>query len=824
MQDPKIYQKIISCSILTILIFALFIGLTGTITAQETLPAVFGEELYDYGRDLDENGLFEYLIVNVTIIIQEPGVYEFGGKLSIREDYPIIYVYQYLELTNELNHAELKFEGKLISKSQWDGPYTLELWLANEDGYIYQELAYKTSEYDHLSFEHPPLPATMTGEIIDHGRDIDNDKLYDFLTIEVELDVIEPGLYYFGTGLFKEKVRVKDPEGDAQAIKFYYRISWTHNQLFLEEGLQSVTLNFNGPDVYISKLNGPYWVGFWLERFEESEDRSKEPLPETYLRFEEEKMVYPCVGRSDLSGNLTYLTSEYNHTSFEEPIIPAKFTDGHHDHGTDLNRNQRYEFLTIEVNVEVAVPGKYIIVGKLHREEHWAILYTENLTSLKTGLQTVKLNFRGFEIYKSKIDGSYTIGLVIKYIQDYNRDEPEGNKTKESQSEWYAPDKTIYKTSRYDHREFEERPLELIDDGIQKVDDKHRPIAETGDQLIKIKTDVIEVYVSKSRPDLKFWYTSSDNVDTATQTERYKTATNFRLVFNRMIGFKDHNENNTYNRGEELYVGELSETLWHLSEITYGETQELGNYIGFQMSAMIDLVGVGRTVEKDPDGNQELPKRSQTIFNWAKVTFSFLITTNDFQTSGPETYKIEGGVELKIDIDIEIYNPIDVNAICIEHLIYDDSQLHRFKTYEADGPHVYDRNGYDFDERQFLEISEDKQRIGFIDDNDIEHGYFSWVPYANLTYSSGKTEFETVKTSYETDGAIMKLYICYPYSERLTAISHDPSIGVIEEANPYKGETETSVLEQILFNPFTYAIACVAVVAVVYFIRKIQKD
>ena len=542
-------------------------------------------------------------------------------------------------------------------------------------------------------------------------------------------------------------------------------------------------------------------------------------------------MAFPCVGKGDLSGNLTYQTSEYNYTNFEEPIIPAKFTERIQDYGTDLNNNRRYEYLTIEVDLEVTVAGEYLIVGELRKEEHWAVLYTENLTHLREGKQTVVLNFWGFEIYKSKLDGPYSIGLFAKYVQDFERYNPDEPDSKESQFEWYAPDKSVHKTSKYNHLDFEDKPLEVIVDDPKRIDDdlKYRPIAETGDQLITIKTDVIEVYVSKSRPELKFWYNPAEDGDLVTTTERLKTDTNFKLIFNRIIGFNDRNSNQIYNRGEELYAAELSESVWHISEITYGETQEFGNYIEFQMSSMIDLFRIERELrtdekEPEPEHDPELLRTTRTIFNWAKVTFKFLITTNDFQTSGPATYKIEGGVELKIDIDIEIYNPIEVNAICIEHLIYDDSQLHRFKTYEADGPHVYDKNGYDFDERQFLELSEDKQRIGFIDDQDLEHGYYSWVPYANLTYSSGKTVYEAVKASYETDGSLMRLYICYPYTERLSTISHDPSIGVIEEANPYKSEADKDVLEQILFNPFTYAIACVAVAVVVYFIRKVQKD
>ncbi|MCK5559135.1 MAG: hypothetical protein KAJ51_01020, partial [Thermoplasmata archaeon] len=239
----KVLKKIIAISILIILILALFIGTLNTVAAQEEPLAYFGEQIDDYGLDTDENELFNYLIVNAAIIVREPGVYEFGGKLSIREDYPVIYVYQYLELNLETNEAELKFSGELISKSYTGGPYKLELWVADEDGKIYDEVIHKTSEYDYLSFEHPPSPASLTGKLEDLGSDMDEDARFDFLTLEVELEVLESGTYYFGAGLFKEQLREKEGKEDGPASKFYYRISWSQRTIFLEEGLQSVKLN-----------------------------------------------------------------------------------------------------------------------------------------------------------------------------------------------------------------------------------------------------------------------------------------------------------------------------------------------------------------------------------------------------------------------------------------------------------------------------------------------------------------------------------------------------------------------------------------------------
>ena len=149
------------------------------------------------------------------------------------------------------------------------------------------------------------------------------------------------------------------------------------------------------------------------------------------------------------------------------------------------------------------------------------------------------------------------------------------------------------KTGKYSHRDFEPEPFEKRPGGEGGVDGvllKYRPFAETGEQLITIKTDVIEVYISKSRPELKFWYSPIDNNDKNTEVNRFETDTNFKLVFNRILGYTDTDDNGLFNNGEIVYAGELSENVWFLSDVTYGETRDFGNYIEFQMSSVVDLV------------------------------------------------------------------------------------------------------------------------------------------------------------------------------------------------------------------------------------------
>jgi hypothetical protein len=71
----------------------------------------------------------------------------------------------------------------------------------------------------------------------------------------------------------------------------------------------------------------------------------------------------------------------------------AEFTSTFFDYGTDTNGDGLYDYLTIDVGVNVATLGNYTMLGDLYDVNGNEIGVAYNITSLTTGNQTIKIYF-----------------------------------------------------------------------------------------------------------------------------------------------------------------------------------------------------------------------------------------------------------------------------------------------------------------------------------------------------------------------------------------------------------------------------------------------
>jgi hypothetical protein len=90
------------------------------------------------------------------------------------------------------------------------------------------------------------------------------------------------------------------------------------------------------------------------------------------------------------------------------------------DHGTDLNDDGQYEFLTVEVGVNVQYPQEYSVMGYLYdrnnKEVAWAIDH-KNLTS---GFHNMRLDFDGKAIRSQGTNGPYQLRNVSLSSGNYD--------------------------------------------------------------------------------------------------------------------------------------------------------------------------------------------------------------------------------------------------------------------------------------------------------------------------------------------------------------------------------------------------------------------
>lgn len=85
----------------------------------------------------------------------------------------------------------------------------------------------------------------LTGNYQDYGTDIDGDGIFDYLTVDTEVMLENPGYCVM-------KARLMDVNGE--------EIAWAENTTQLEAGLQTIQLNFDGRAIYNHVVDGPYYL------------------------------------------------------------------------------------------------------------------------------------------------------------------------------------------------------------------------------------------------------------------------------------------------------------------------------------------------------------------------------------------------------------------------------------------------------------------------------------------------------------------------------------------------------------------------------------
>ena len=342
-------------------------------------PAEFSDIYSDYGTDIDGDGLYDYLTIEVGVDVITAGYYQVNGELYDSYGDYIEYRSNYTYLNTGNQTVRLNFDGIKIRQNGVNGTYDLKyLYLYDDDWnqIDYIRDARTTSYHNYTEFQRPP--AEFNDIYSDYGTDIDGDGLYDYLTIEVGVDVITAGYYEVNGGLY-------DSYGDY--------IEYRSNYTYLNTGNQTVRLNFDGIKIRQNGVNGTY------------------DLKYLYLYDDDWNQIdYIRDART---------TSYHNYTEFQRP--PAEFNDIYSDYGTDIDGDGLYDYLTIEVGVDVITAGYYQVNGRLYENGTYNhVTHDSNMTHLTEGNQTVNLRFECVKIRNNKYNGAYD----LKYVGLYNATYP----------------------------------------------------------------------------------------------------------------------------------------------------------------------------------------------------------------------------------------------------------------------------------------------------------------------------------------------------------------------------------------------------------------
>ena len=104
-------------------------------------------------------------------------------------------------------------------------------------------------------------------------------------------------------------------------------------------------------------------------------------------------------------------------TSFDVAMGTGAFCGNYSDYGEDLNDNQTFDVLKLDVDVDVAA-GNYELRGVLCGGVNMIAEAAVSLAAGSSGVQTVTLTFDGATIHRCGADGPYLLSLLEVYDED----------------------------------------------------------------------------------------------------------------------------------------------------------------------------------------------------------------------------------------------------------------------------------------------------------------------------------------------------------------------------------------------------------------------
>jgi len=429
-------------------------------TDFEPLHARFTSGFYDYGEDTDSDSLYDYLVIEKEVNVAEAGDYNVYSSLySPSGDY-VDSDSNYTNLSAGLHNVTLKFQGWKLYKAEESGNFEVKMDLyyyppestaktttlptkitadsqhiparkdsggrkTEFDNYGERQenktleeremsstwldsMENTTFYYSYTEFK-PPL-AEFNDQYNDSGEDTDGDGLYDYLVVDVGVNVTEAGDYKVSGSLCEN--------GTYDSVDYY------SNMTYLSEGNQTIQLRFEGIKIRQNEYNETYDLkSLYLYNYSPpappppvstpTPPPISVPVSQHESKSTEAESISVGYGEQLDYRYYAYTTSYYNYTDFQLP--PAEFNNIYADYGTDTDGDGLYNYLTIDVGVNVTKVGRYRIRGELYDNTGHSIDYKSNTTYLSTGSQTVQLNFEGMKIRQNEGNGPYNLKSLYLY-------------------------------------------------------------------------------------------------------------------------------------------------------------------------------------------------------------------------------------------------------------------------------------------------------------------------------------------------------------------------------------------------------------------------
>jgi len=365
--------------------------------------AVLTGKIYDEGIDTDSDGLFNNLQIGVEINVTDPAEYQvyvstlYGTVWVYVSNYSRSFLYPGNQTLNvSLGGAEIYASHGNISmvSSIWLSIYEENYYSYTLD-YVYGRPLNRTYSYK----EFDPL-AFFTGTVLDEGIDDDDDGLFDYLKISVEINVTDAGYYH---------IQFENLVDNSSNYIYEYQSFYSE----FDVGLYLVNFTVYGPKIYSAHVDPVYigWLGIYA----------------TWICLEEKYMVP--------------LPVLYNYTRFESH---AFLTGKVYDKGVDTNADGLFDYLEVGLEVNVTEAGTYQVsvnglAGEIDGATEHFYYWQYFVADLDLGLHIINFTFPGPMIAYYHIDPMNVTGLRLEETSPYCQLS-------------YIP--TAALSTRYDHTQF----------------------------------------------------------------------------------------------------------------------------------------------------------------------------------------------------------------------------------------------------------------------------------------------------------------------------------------------------------------------------------
>ena len=397
------------------------------------------------------------------------------------------------------------------------------------------------------------------------------------------------------------------------------------------------------------------------------------------------------------------------------------------DFGVDTNGNELYDELVVRMHLNASQGGTYTFICYLRVQVSGSTLLIDRVlmnVTLDEGANQVDVVFPSEPINALGISGIYRVDIECHY--------------------WAGGKFPItHSTKPYDYRTFE-------GEDNQPPVTPEAPDVELGSNYINVTTEVFQVFVNRTSPEVIYRY-----------VERRPGLPDFAVTYSRLIFFQDG--------GDRIYDGEtpvasvlLTNYPWVLSNI---------------------LVS-GPKVSFDLKGRVSIPVCSELV--GANVWLTFTLTNSSVLDPESSSWIRGDASELKVDVRLEMEGAVaGADHVSLESSVTDSLGNQDFMVEEPVGYQLYPHTV----ETTYLPVprlpSARYTVVGQVNENQVWLAYQGWMNTAEEEWGSEGSSLEVeVRGSFRVKGGQMELLITYPYSDDLTVLVHDPSLGVMQENLP----------------------------------------